>query len=63
MPKARAPLDMLKLCRAHFAEEAEKYEAAVRKAGTVWEANVAREFGGVARRFVSDIDATMRDWA
>lgn len=54
---------MLKLCRAHFAEEAEKYEAAVRKAGTVWEANVAREFGGVARRFVSDIDATMRDWA
>ena len=63
MPKARAPIDMLRLCRAEFASQAEKFETSARQAGTVWEANVAREFGSVARRYVSDIDATLRDWA
>jgi hypothetical protein len=56
------PVDMLKKCRAHFAEEAEKFLVAERYAGTVWETNVAKEFGEAARRFVADIDATLRDW-
>lgn len=63
MCKAIEPIDMLRRCRAHFALEAEKSETAARKAGTVWEANAAREFGTVARRFLSNIDATLRDWA
>lgn len=62
MGKAVAPIDMLRKCRAHFVEEAEKFETAARAAGTVWEANVAKEFGTVHRRFISDIDATLRDW-
>lgn len=63
MVKSAAPVDMLRKCRAHFVEEAEKFEAAARAAGTLWEVNVAKEFGAVHRRFVSDIDATLRDWA
>jgi hypothetical protein len=63
MAKARAPIDMLRLCRAEFAKQAENFDVAKRKAGTVWEANAAEEFGATAKRFVSDIDATLRDWA
>lgn len=61
--KAREPVDMLRLCRAEFASQAAKYESAARVAGTVWERNVATEFGNIAKRFVNDIDATLRDWA
>jgi hypothetical protein len=56
-------MDMLRKCRAHFAKEAENYEIAMRKAGSIWERNVAEEFGATARKFVSEIDATLRDWA
>lgn len=63
MPKSQAPVDLLRKCRAHFAKEAENYDIAMRKAGTVWEHNVAKEFGASAKRFVSEIDATLRDWA
>jgi len=63
MPKATAPIDMLRKCRAEFAKQAENFETAKRAAGTVWERNAADEFGATTRRFVSDIDATLRDWA
>lgn len=62
MVKGAAPIDMLRKCREHFSDEASKFEAAALTAGSEWERNVAREFGGTARRFVSEIDATLRDW-
>lgn len=63
MAKSKEPIDLLRECRAHFAKEAENYDIAMRKAGTVWERNVAEEFSRVSKRFVSEIDATLRDWA
>lgn len=62
MPKAVAPIDLLRKIRGHFAKEVENYEIAKRKAGSVWEHNVADEFSQTAKRFVSEIDATLRDW-
>lgn len=60
---AKEPVEMLRLCRAEFAKQAENFDLARSKAGTVWERNVAEEFGASAKRFVSDIDATLRNWA
>jgi hypothetical protein len=54
---------MLKLCRAEFAKQAESFDVAKQAAGTVWERNAAEEFGSTVHRMVSDIDATLRDWA
>jgi hypothetical protein len=63
MPKTPGPVELLRKLRGHFAKEAENYETAKHKAGTVWERNVAEEFSKTAQRFVSEIDATLRDWA
>lgn len=63
MPKTPGPVELLRKCRAEFAKQAENFDIAKRKATTVWEANAAEEFGATAKRFVSEIDATLRDWA
>lgn len=62
MGRVVAPIDMLRKCRGHFSKEAEGYRAAAIKAGTVWERNAAVEFGSTAEKFVSEIDATLRNW-
>jgi hypothetical protein len=61
--KASAPIDMLRRCRGHFAKEAEDFRATERIAGSVFEKRAAVEFASVAEKFVSEIDATLRDWA
>lgn len=63
MPKSAAPVDMLHKCRGHFAKEAEDFAKAARAANTVWDRNAAEALGATARRFVSEIDQTLRDWA
>jgi hypothetical protein len=63
MPKATAPLDLLIKLRGYFAKEAEDFRGTERIAGSVFEKRAAAQFAETAEKFVSDIDATMRDWA
>lgn len=63
MSKALAPIDMLRRCRGHFAYEAEAYRKTEKIAGSVWEKKTAAELASTNEEFVSEIDATLRDWA
>jgi hypothetical protein len=63
MVRAAPPIDMLRKCRGHFAKEAEAYRSTERIAGSVWEKKTAAEYAATNEKFVSDIDATLRDWA
>jgi hypothetical protein len=52
--RATAPMDMLRKCRGHFAYEAEQFRS-IEKA--------AAQHASANEKLVSDIDATLRDWA
>jgi hypothetical protein len=53
---------MLKRCRGHFAFEAEQYRAVEKIAPTLEAKKAAADTVAQHEKFVSDIDATLRDW-
>ena len=57
------PLDMLRKCHAHFVQCAKHYRAKALKAGNVEETNAALDDAVINERYVSQIEATLRDWA
>jgi len=62
MPRSTSPIDMLHKCRGHFAKEAEHYRDIAKRAPTVEAREIASGIAKKNERFVSQIDATMRDW-
>lgn len=61
--KATEPLDMLRKCRDHFSAEAVAYRNTERICGSEWEKKTASEYATTNEKLVSEIDATLRDWA
>jgi hypothetical protein len=61
--RATAPMDMLRKCRGHFAYEAEQFRSIEKIAPTIGARQAAAQHASANEKLVSDIDATLRDWA
>lgn len=62
MPSSAGPIEMLRKCRAHFVERRSDEHLAALAAKTVAERDSAVDRRGKAEKFISSIDATLRDW-
>jgi hypothetical protein len=62
MPKSTAPIDLLRKYRGYFAKEAEQYREIARTAPSIEAKRIANELVDTNNKFISEIDATLRDW-
>lgn len=62
MKNSTPPIDMLRKCRAHFAQCAIYYREKALQASTVAERDDAASDAVINERYVGQIDATLRDW-
>lgn len=63
MVKAVAPIDMLRKCRARFVDIRDWEHSDEKRATTITDREFAAARRREAEKYISAIDATLRDWA